>query len=244
MMSRALLVGLTLWVLAFGSRALHAQALDTTARANLPANARSLASTHADFCAEVQRRLVDTSLPILNVTEPDYAAFKKSKAAAEPLRTHQFLLRDESGNLLQVSCKTKSADHLRATRGEAAARDPVLPLRSCRQIQRDIVMEIWRDLDEPARQAALHRPSRILLDVDVMRHTGSSWVESPAAAYTGADGRLHLRAVALFAAWEDWRWKIMPASFRGNHYCHLVAPERVRQLMLGEATPGAGPPTD
>jgi hypothetical protein len=26
----------------------------------------------------------------------------------------------------------------------------------------------------------------------------------------------------------------MPESFRGNHYCHLVAPERIRRLMLGE----------
>jgi hypothetical protein len=26
----------------------------------------------------------------------------------------------------------------------------------------------------------------------------------------------------------------MPQSFRGNHYCHLVAPERVRRLLLGE----------
>jgi hypothetical protein len=26
----------------------------------------------------------------------------------------------------------------------------------------------------------------------------------------------------------------MPKSFRGNHYCQLVAPERIRALMLGE----------
>jgi hypothetical protein len=25
----------------------------------------------------------------------------------------------------------------------------------------------------------------------------------------------------------------MPTSWRGNHYCHLVAPERVQRLMLG-----------
>ena len=37
----------------------------------------------------------------------------------------------------------------------------------------------------------------------------------------------------MYADWEDWRWKIMPKSFRGNHYCHLVAPERVRMLMTG-----------
>ena len=235
MTHRALLTGLTVTLFVLGG------AVQSTSAS---ANPRSLASSHADFCAEVQRRLVDTPLTIRNVIEPDYEAFKKSKAAVEPLRTHQFMMRDESDGLRQISCKTKSADHLRAVHGETAARDPALPVRSCRQIQRDIVMEIWRVLDEPARQASLHRPSRILLDADVMRYTGSSWVDSPAAAYTGTDGRLHLRAVALLAPWEDWRWKVMPKSFRGNHYCHLVAPERVRQLMLGEATPAAGPPTD
>lgn len=241
---RATLIGLPLMLVVLAGGILPAAPTAGAQDASATADPRSLASSHAEFCAEVQRRLVDTPLAIRNVIESDYDAFKKSKAAVEPLRTHQFLMRDESGDLRQVSCKTKSADHLRAIHGATAARDPALPIRSCRQIQRDIVMEIWRDLGEPVRRAAVHRPSRILLDADVMRYTGSSWVGSPAVAYTGSDGQLHLRAVALFAAWEDWRWKIMPESFRGNHYCHLVAPERVRQLMLGEATPAAGPPTD
>jgi hypothetical protein len=28
----------------------------------------------------------------------------------------------------------------------------------------------------------------------------------------------------------------MPDTWRCNHYCHLVAPERLRQLMLGTGT--------
>ncbi|MEN9527809.1 MAG: hypothetical protein RLY56_1760, partial [Pseudomonadota bacterium] len=35
-----------------------------------------------------------------------------------------------------------------------------------------------------------------------------------------------------FAEWEDWRWKMMPESWRGNHYCHLVSPEEIRRQML------------
>ncbi|MFZ9708737.1 MAG: hypothetical protein ACO3CV_03750 [Steroidobacteraceae bacterium] len=218
-----------------------------TLLAMIPAQANEAVSaglglSHEGFCAEVQRRLVDTRLPINNVIEPDYEAFKKSKAAASPLRTHQFLTRSGAGEIVQISCKTKSADHLRAVHGAQLARDPTLPLRSCRDIQRDVVMEVWRDLDATRREGVLHPPSRLMLDADAVRYTGSSWVESPSAAYSGNDGRLHLRATALFAAWEDWRWKIMPKSFRGNHYCHLVAPEQVRRLMLGEATPAASAP--
>lgn len=213
----------------------------TMAHANERVNP-GLASSHTEFCAEVQRRLVDTRLPIDNAIEPNYEAFKQSKAAVSPVRTHQFLTRTNTGEIVQISCKTKSADHLRSIHGPQAARDPALPLRSCRDIQRDIVMEVWRDLDAVRREGVLHPPSRLMLDADTLRYTGSSWVDSPAVAYSGNDGRLHLRATALFAAWEDWRWKIMPKSFRGNHYCHLVAPEQIRRLMLGEATPAASAP--
>jgi hypothetical protein len=73
-----------------------------------------------------------------------------------------------------------------------------------------------------------------MLDADTASYTGSGWIGSLAEAYLGGDDKLHLRASALFAEWEDWRWKIMPKSFRGNHYCQLVAPERIRALMLGE----------
>jgi hypothetical protein len=34
----------------------------------------------------------------------------------------------------------------------------------------------------------------------------------------------------------------MPDTWRGNHYCHLVAPERLRQLMLGTDRPTTGDP--
>ena len=72
-----------------------------------------------------------------------------------------------------------------------------------------------------------------MLDADLAYLTGSSWVQSTASAYVGDRGRLHLRAARLFAGREDWRWKILPESLRGNHYCHLIAPESLRELMFG-----------
>jgi hypothetical protein len=193
----------------------------------------SLADSNDQFCAEIQRRLVDTPLAIVNEVEPDYEAFKQSKPAAEPLRTHQFIERDAAGLPQQLSCKTKSADHLRAVHGAAAARDPALAPRSCRNLQREIVMQVWFSLDDATRATAAQRPAQIMLQADVTSMTGSSWVKTPSAVSTDAQGRVNLRASALFAEWEDWRWKMMPESFRGNHYCHFVAPERVRALMTG-----------
>ena len=197
----------------------------------------SLSTTHDDFCGEVQRRLVATPLPLRNVIEPDFEAFKLSKPGIEPLRTHQFVTRNARGIPIGVSCKTKSADHLRSVHGPKAAADPNVPANhhSCRDLHREMIREIVATLSPTERTGLREPPHRVMLDPDGLRYTGSQWVKSAAEVYRGEDGRIHLRASALFAEWEDWRWKIMPESWRGNHYCHLVAPEYIRALMLGEA---------
>ena len=194
----------------------------------------SLTTSHRDFCALVQRKLVDTPLPLTNKIHTTKEAFTESKARAKPVETQQFSETDADGRLLGISCKTKSADHLRAEHGVSAARDPALPPRSCREMHREMVVQLWATFDDAARASSAYAPHQVMLDADTMSYTGSGWIGSPAAASVGSDGRLHLRASALFAEWEDWRWKIMPKSFRGNHYCHLVAPERIRALMRGE----------
>ncbi|MBM4214199.1 MAG: hypothetical protein FJ179_10860 [Gammaproteobacteria bacterium] len=181
----------------------------------------------------VQRLLVDTTLPMQTTLQATKDDFTESKAIVTPLGIQQFVEPDASGQAREISCKTKTADHLRAEHGASAARDPALAPRSCRDIQRRVVIDVWSTLKENERTAAVHAPQRVMLDADSKSYTGSGWISSSAEAYLEADGRLHLRASALYADWEDWRWKIMPKSFRGNHYCHLVAPERVRALMTG-----------
>jgi hypothetical protein len=195
--------------------------------------------THAGSCAAVQRRLIDTPLPVVNVIETDFEAFKRSKPSVRPLRSHQFLRRDAAGRPVELSCKTKTADHLRSVYGTAGAGTAD---RACRHLHREMVNGVWRSLTAAQRDGAAFPPTRVLLEPDALSLTGSSWVRSQAAAWRGADGRLHLRSAALFAEWEDWRWKVMPESWRGNHYCHLVAPERLRRLMLGEEPPAGTDP--
>lgn len=209
----------------------------------VPAIAQStalpLASSQAEFCSQVQRMLVDTSLSMSNVLHDNKDAFTDSKPSVEPLITHQYLERSADGLPQELSCKTKTADHLRAFRGVDAARDPTLPPRSCRDIQRAVVMQVWQSLSAEERARATVVPTQLMLASDAMSYTGSGWISSPAEVWRGDDGRVRLRASGLYAEWEDWRWKIMPKSFRGNHYCHLVAPERVRRLLLGEERPAA-----
>ena len=209
-----------------------------------PATSALLDRTHPGFCAEVQRRLVGTTLPVANVVETDAEAFKKSKPSLQPLRTHQHLAVDHAGRESRLSCKTKSADHLRSAYGAASVRAPgAAPAdHSCLSLHRDMVNEIWRGLPAAERTRAAHPPWQVMLEADSASYTGSSWIKARPAAFIGADRRLHLRSAGLLAEWEDWRWKIMPKSFRGNHYCHLVAPERIRRLMLGLETPTSPDP--
>lgn len=216
--------------------ALLALASAPSATQSAPA-APGLDRTHDGFCAEAQRRLTGTALPVANLVETAFEPFKKSKPAVQPVRTHQFLVADAAGRPLQLSCKTKSADHLRSVHGATAAGMD----RSCRELHRDMVNEVWGALTPAERAGAANPPWRVMLDADTESYMGSSWLKSRAEATRGADGRLHLRAAGLFAGWEDLRWKFMPESFRGNHYCHLVAPERIRRLMLGEEPLGALP---
>lgn len=199
---------------------------------SIAASPQSLANSHSEFCSEVQRRLVDTTLPITNVLEKDYEAFKLSKPAVSPLRTHQYVVRNERLDILQISCKTKTADHLRSAHGATAARDPALTPRACSDIHRAMVLDIWQSMGPGERALAKIRPAQVMLQTDQLSYTGSSWIKTKAEASLGADAKLRLRASALFAEWEDWRWKVMPQSWRGNHYCHLVSPEEIRRRML------------
>ena len=199
---------------------------------SMAASQHPLSNSHAEFCSEVQRRLVDTTLPITNVLEKDYEAFKLSKPAVAPLRTHQYVVRNERLDILQISCKTKTADHLRSTHGASTARDPALTPRSCSDIHGAMVRDIWQAMGPGEKASAKIRPAQVMLQTDQVSYTGSSWIKTKAEASLGADAKLRLRASALFAEWEDWRWKVMPQSWRGNHYCHLVSPEEIRRRML------------
>jgi len=204
-------------------------AASTAPLENSPRLTRSLALTysHAQFCGEVQRRLSGTILPLENIVNTQYDAFVLSKPQVAPLQTHQYVQRDAQKNITQISCKTKSSDHLHAIRGTLLIKD-----RSCQNIQSDIVNEVWASLTPEQRLSAAHKPGQIMLEPDEIQYTGSRWVKASANLYIDFSGRPHLKSSALFAEWRDWRWKLMPKLWRGNHYCHLIAPERVRKLLL------------
>jgi hypothetical protein len=195
------------------------------------------ARTTPDLCAAVLRRLTGVTRPIRNVVHADYAPFVLSKPQVQPLETQQFLQYEDEAKTRPtlLMCKGKSADHIVATYGDGAAQ-PALAT-SCRDVNRDIVLGVWRALPPAERAAARVTPAQLMLDGDEVKLTGSRWITPFQFAYAGEDGKPHLVARRLRADWTDWRWRLAPTSWRGTYYCQLASPEYVRRLLLGETTP-------
>jgi hypothetical protein len=202
-------------------------------------------STNPDFCIEAQRRSAGVSIPVRNVIHTDFEAFVESKPGVDPLETQQYVeyADGDRSKPLRISCKLKTADHIRAAHGAAAASAVENP-NVCREINRATILEVWRRLDATTRATAAVPPQRIMLDGDRNEIIGPRWIEPYPFVYAGDAGTVHVRAKALLVHWDDWRWKIAPASFRGTHYCHLIAPEYARDLMLGRATAPTTAPAD
>lgn len=194
--------------------------------------AMPLASS-AETCAIAQKAFTATSSPFEVVMHPDFESFKLSKSSARPFVIHGFVQTDASTGLPQrVSCKTKTADLLQETWGAQTARATD---RSCRDLNRGTVMAVWQGLDPAQRASVTDRPDRILLEADTNAYMGSRWITDYPFVWRDEDGGLHIHAKALTVEWDDWKFAWAPDRLRGVRYCHLVAPEYLRAIMLGEA---------
>lgn len=193
------------------------------------------AATDPQFCAEAQRRIGAVTIPVRNVMHQDYESFVKSKAGISPLETQQYSEPPVTpgGMSARISCKMKTADHIRAVYGRAAAA-AAEDRNACRELNRQTILSVWAQLPAGQRTRVTVPPSRFLLHADENRIMGSGWIEPYSHVYAGDNGVVHVRAKALLVEWDDWRWKLAPERFRGAHYCHLITPEYTRALMLGE----------
>lgn len=200
------------------------------------------APTTDGICRTAQRELAGTPHEMAVVVHPDFESFKQSKAAIRPLTAHQYVeyADGDRSRPARVSCKTKTADLLNETYGAGTANGGKL---SCRALNRGTVRAVWRSLTAEERARVTDTPDRIMLDADTRVWTGTQWLREYAYVYRAADGRLHLSAKALRIDWNDWRFAWAPDRLRGVHYCHLVAPEQLRSILLHETrVPKAGAP--
>ncbi len=197
------------------------------------AGSAPLANTNAAFCEVAQYLISNTAQRPRNVMHGDYESFKKSKTRIEPFETHQFVSYADAAHTqpMRISCKMKTVDHIVAHYGAAAA-GPIQ--NTCRDLNHRIANNVFAALTEEQRARAKYPLAKIVLEPDRKHLMGSKWVSDYQSLWATPDGTLHLLAKALHVEYTDWIWRWAPERFRGVYYCHLVAPEHLRAMILGE----------
>lgn len=190
------------------------------------------ATTTGRYCAAVQKILADTDLESDLIVYEDIAAYRKSKLTIPPLTGSQYVWRDERGRPKMVSCKVKSADHLREEYGE----DAVGEQRPCRDITllTQSMVAGRLEAEDPSLAATVRS---YVIEPDEPFNTGSAYLTPFPLAFEGRDGRLHIHTQSLQVDWLDYKWILMPYVLRGQTYCHLITPEHMEALARGDAQP-------
>ncbi|MFO1427953.1 MAG: hypothetical protein U1F11_13475 [Steroidobacteraceae bacterium] len=191
------------------------------------------------FCAAVQQLIVGTRLEAHNVIHPEFQAFVLSKPVARPLETEQFTaIRAGTDRPYMINCKMKTADHLQAEYGAAAAGEDI----GCSGVHRRLLADALASLSRAERRRARFDGGRaVSFEPDAVTTQGDVFVADYDVAWTGADGRLHLLSKAMRNEWLDPRYVNAPVKFRGTRYCRLAAPAYLRDLLTGAATAPARP---
>lgn len=185
-----------------------------------------------EFCADVQHYMADTTLPVQNIVHKDYDSFVLSKAQIRPLQTEQFhWYEDETKTRLRmISCKMKTADHIRTEYGADSAGEESF----CSGYNRRTLAAVLAQIPASARDSLRFDGGRnVVLDPDENTTMGPTWLEPYRMAYVEG-GLLHLKSKAMRNDWLDQRYADAPVRFRGTRYCHLVAPDYLGRLLRGE----------
>lgn len=209
----------------------------------------------AQYCSWAQQAVAGTDLVSENVLHDDATSFMESDAAPYdtdegrtlPLTTHQFLSTIEhptAGPIEAVlSCKLKGGQavqqHFGPTQGQLG--------RFCTDAHADLADRVFGALKDKERKALVYDRDDIVLDPDVPAAGGGDWTSGqpqggefapPKVAFGMPDGKLHLRSKALIvpAVGVDIP-PFVGRNKQGTHYCHLIAPTHLRDLVTGVVAP-------
>ncbi len=189
------------------------------------------------YCIAAQRLVTRTEIPVRLQLHDDFTAFVKSKALIDGPVIQQYNWRDASGRIVGISCKLKSADHLNRVFGPASAG----PDGRCQDMNRAVFEHVApRAADpDPAYSRVVFEPDELAGDESEPGMTGPDWLRPYTATWVDDSRTLHIRAKGFVVDFDDPRYAQAPPRFRGVHYCHFLAPQYLRELLLGMAAPGA-----
>ncbi|MCL4778559.1 MAG: hypothetical protein KJ049_00090 [Gammaproteobacteria bacterium] len=195
-----------------------------------------LAAGPAEFCAEAQHLISRTDKSGEFVVHPDFDGFVQSKTSIDPLTLHVYAwpAPDDPGRPLAISCKLKSADHLNAAFGPGTAGPDGL----CQDMNRETLRQVRAALPAAAARQVVLDPGENVFNEKLPAATGRDWL-APFLLTTEDDaGTLTIHSKGFRVDWLDPRFAGMDARVRGVHYCHLIAPGYLRDLLAGRAAAG------
>jgi hypothetical protein len=201
--------------------------LDDTSSITLPPPAS------ADFCNAAQQILASTTLTGTNTVFTDMPEYRHSKPSADPHRVYQVVTYAGSMPVV-VSCKTKTAAHLRAVYGPEAAGTQYFCPELGRRVQRRAVDQLTAagETDAAARAAAF------VVDDNEAYMTGRGYLADFELSFRAGDGNVHLNSPGLFQNYDSWITRFLPWQVQGQSYCHVATVDYLKALARGDIQPG------
>ena len=195
-----------------------------------------LAANPAVFCAEAQHIVSNTDKSGEFVVHPDFYGFLRSKTSIDPLTLHVYVWTapDDPDRAVAISCKMKSADHLNAAFGAGTAEFDGL----CQDMNRETLRQVRAALPAATGRQVMLDPNENAFNDQNPQATGPNWL-APFLLTTEDDaGTLTIHSKGFRVDWLDPRFVNIGERMRGVHYCHLIAPTYLRDLLAGRAAAG------
>ena len=187
--------------------------------------------TTTDYCSQAQKEIASSRVPSRNVLVTDFQSFAGMTPSIQPLETVQFVQYADPQRTRprMISCKLHSAEKIRSAYGATAAGEST----TCARLNRRTLDSVMATLtDRQKKKMPFKGTIPILLDADEQAANEAQWLESFAMVQTDAGGTLRIRAKALRGD-SNVRVSNKPAT-GGRQYCHLIAPDYLKRILLGE----------
>ncbi len=192
----------------------------------------TLAAT-TDYCAVAQKEVAASRVPAHNVLVADYQAFARARPSVNPLETLEFVGYADSQHkqARMISCKLHSAARIRAEYGATAAGEP----SSCARLNRRTLDAVMLTLTERQKKKMPFKgPVPVMLEPDQQASSEADWLEAFTMVETDAGGTLRIRAKSLGGNAGNVHVSTRPNPNASVQYCHLIAPDYLKRILLGE----------
>jgi hypothetical protein len=184
-----------------------------------------------DYCTQAQKEIASARVPSRNVVVTDFQAFAARTPSVQPLETLQFVQYADPQRTKprMISCKLHSAEKIRSAYGATAAGEST----TCARLNRRTLDAVMATMTERQKKKMPFKGTiPILLDPDEQSASEAQWLESFTMVQTDAGGTLRVRAKSLRGD-ANQRVSTRPAT-GGRQYCHLIAPDYLKRILLGE----------